>query len=115
MGEADLATEIYQAALDSIDIDANSRSVSVINLLILSNANVTELYKTHNEVLTGQSRLSPVQKVTVLLNLALLANKKHKPTEVESVLEQAERTFCDKIDIIRGYILSKERKFVELE
>jgi hypothetical protein len=47
MGDSELATEIYAGALDAVDIDANSKAVAQLNLLIQSDAKVTELYRTH--------------------------------------------------------------------
>jgi EAL domain-containing protein (putative c-di-GMP-specific phosphodiesterase class I) len=47
--------------------------------------------------------------------MALLANKKHKAEECESSLAQAERLMAAKVDVVRGYILAKDRKFDECE
>ena len=50
-----------------------------------------------------------------MLNLALLAKKKHKNPACDEHLADAERFQHPKTDLIRAYVLAKDRKFTELD
>lgn len=115
MGHINDASTIFKELLRSSD--AHLSSLAKNNLLVINQTETPQAIEQLKQCLYEDTKLSALQKLTILLNLALITGKRKKFADYEMAMKDAGKIniYTRRFHIIKATVLSKEKKLSELK
>ena len=105
------ASEIYQEILKG-DSEGNLKAIAKNNLLALKKDESAEAIKQLKEAVAESAKLTTLQKIGILLNLAIIAHKRRRKEDLNNAINECQKWSVsdERLASVKSLVLLKEKK-----